>query len=269
VSKERKRAGAAAPLDQVRRSIYSDLQYVSLQVDGKDYGGWYRLLSDGRMELLALANMHCERRSERTPIEQARGMLAEFIRAAREHEPSGPQTTIGDLLYADKTKSRVSEHEWVGLVRSMAAGDPLALDELFERTHRIVFTLMMRLLGDREVAEELTLDVFHDVWRQASHFDAAGGPVLSWLLGQARLRAIERLQMSAAAHLKAQSASLQDALPVLSASERQLIETAYFSRLACRELAAEQQQTVEAVQGHIHSALEKLREKLATGLERR
>lgn len=68
-----------APLDQVKHSVDSDLQYVSIQVDGKTFGGWYRLLEDGRMELLALANVHCERRPENTAIEQARGMLADFI----------------------------------------------------------------------------------------------------------------------------------------------------------------------------------------------
>ncbi len=74
---------AAASLEQVERSVHSDLQYVSIQVDGKVYGGWFRVLIDGQVELLALANMHCERRYENTPIEQARGMLTDFIRAAR------------------------------------------------------------------------------------------------------------------------------------------------------------------------------------------
>lgn len=44
--------------------------------------GTERILADGKMELLALANMHCERRSESTPVEQARGMLAGATRRA-------------------------------------------------------------------------------------------------------------------------------------------------------------------------------------------
>jgi RNA polymerase sigma-70 factor, ECF subfamily len=99
---------------------------------------------------------------------------------------------LGDLLYADKTKPRVPEDDWIGLVRSIAAGDRAALEQLFARTHCIVFTLMMRLIGNRSVAEELTVDVFHDAWRHAAHFDAAGGPVLAWLLDETRLRALER-----------------------------------------------------------------------------
>ena len=69
----------------------------------------------------------------------------------------GPrERTLGDLLYADKPKAPTSEREWVALVRSMARGDQQALHALYERTHRIVFTLMLRMTNSRETAEELT-----------------------------------------------------------------------------------------------------------------
>ena len=102
--------------------------------------------------------------------------------------------TLGDLLYADKAKTPVLEKEWVGLIRSIAAGDQRALHALYERTHRIVFTLTMRITNSRETAEELTVDVFHDVWRRASNYDAAGGSVVGWIMNQARSRAIDRLR---------------------------------------------------------------------------
>lgn len=104
--------------------------------------------------------------------------------------------TLGDLLYAGKAKIRVSEEDWVRLVRSVAAGDQLALHALYERTHRIAFTLIMRITNNRETAEELTLDVFHDVWRRASKYDAAGGTVVGWIMNQARCRAIDRLRLN-------------------------------------------------------------------------
>lgn len=203
-------APGAAPLEEVKQSVHSDLQYVSIQVDERTYGGWYRLLPDGQMELLALANMHCERRAENTPIEQARGMLADFIRArpqkaheraavATDDDPSGrtegdcAPATLGALLYADKAKTRISEENWVGLLLSTAAGDRLALRELYERMHRVVFTLMVRLTH-RDSAEELTLEVFHDVWGRAHEYDAAGGgSVVGWIMNQARARAMHHL----------------------------------------------------------------------------
>ena len=76
----------------------------------------------------------------------------------------------------------------------MAAGDPLALHALYERTHRIVFTLIVRITHNRETAEELTVDVFHDAWRRAASYDPAGGSVVGWIMNQARSRAIDRLR---------------------------------------------------------------------------
>lgn len=183
-------ATGVAPSEPVKASVHSDLQYVSIQLEGSTYGGWYRLLPDGRMELLALANMHCERRSESTPIEQAQGMLTDFVRMRRKAQP-GAAATLGALLYADSTKARVAEQDWVGLVRAVAAGDAMALRELYERAHRVVFTLLVRLTHDRSLAEQLTLDVFHDVWRRAASYDADSVSVLGWIMNHARSRAID------------------------------------------------------------------------------
>src|SRR3954453_18139034 len=101
--------------------------------------------------------------------------------------------TLGDVLYA-RSKALVPEQDWAALVQSIAAGDQLALHALYERTHRLVFTLIMRITSNRETAEELTLDVYHDVWRRASRYDAANGTVLGWIMNQARSRAIDRLR---------------------------------------------------------------------------
>ena len=65
---------------------------------------------------------------------------------------------LGDVLYADKSKVRVPEEEWLKLIRAIAGGDQLALHSLFERTNRIVFTLIVRIVMNRETAEEVTLD---------------------------------------------------------------------------------------------------------------
>jgi RNA polymerase sigma-70 factor (ECF subfamily) len=196
--------------------------------------------------------------------------------------------TLGDVLYADKSRTRVSESEWVALVQSMAAGDQLALHELYERTHRIVFTLIVRIAANRETAEELTLDVFHDLWRRASGYDAANGTVLGWIMNQARSRAIDRVRFeqrkkrvdplpddslaepeTAACHdileLKQQSQALHGALAVLTADERQAIEAAFFSELTHAEVAARLNQPLGTVKTRIRSGLHKLREAMAAG----
>ena len=101
--------------------------------------------------------------------------------------------TLGALLYADKTPP-VYEAEWVQLVRCVAAGDQRALRGLYERTHRLVFALIVRITHNREASEDLTLDVFHDVWRRASTYDPECGSVVGWIMAQARSRAIDRLR---------------------------------------------------------------------------
>lgn len=109
-------------------------------------------------------------------------------------QPESETPTLGDLLYANRATALVSEKEWVGLVRSTAGGDRSALQVLYTRTHRIIFTLIVRITNNRETAEELMGDVFHDVWRRASGYDPAGGSVVGWIMNQARSIAIDRLR---------------------------------------------------------------------------
>src|SRR6185295_565107 len=104
-----------------------------------------------------------------------------------------PAATLGDVLYA-ASKAPVPEQDWTALVQSIAGGDQLALHALYEMAHRLVFTLIMRITANRETAEELTIDVFHDVWRRASDYDPANGTVLGWIMNQARSRAIDRVR---------------------------------------------------------------------------
>ena len=194
--------------------------------------------------------------------------------------------TLGELLYADPTKSRVGEDEWIGIVRAIAAGDQFALQELYERTHRLVFTLTMRISGNRATAEELTLDVYHEVWRRASQYDAANGSVLGWIMNQARSRAIDRLRFAQRqkrtdpgtesperattaddsekiVEARDRSRALTNALAFLSPEERQAIETAFFFEASYTEVAARLNQPLGTIKTRIRSGLMKLRRALS------
>jgi RNA polymerase sigma-70 factor (ECF subfamily) len=194
--------------------------------------------------------------------------------------------TLGDVLYAAKSKNVPSERDWVALVQRVAAGDQLALHGLYERTHRVVFTLALRLTSSRETAEELTLDVFHDVWRRAARYDPANGTVLGWIMNQARSRAIDRLRFEQrkkrvdpeagdslplaealnghdVLHFKQQCQALRAALGLLTAAERQAIEAAFFSEMTHAEVAARLNEPLGTVKTRIRSGLHKLRQTLA------
>jgi len=99
---------------------------------------------------------------------------------SQQHLESSPPQTLGDVLYG-KSRAVVPEQDWVALVQSIAAGNQFALHALYERSHRIVFTLAIRIVANQETAEEITIDVFHDVWRRASQYDPANGTVLGWI----------------------------------------------------------------------------------------
>ena len=200
-----------------------------------------------------------------------------------EHAQKSP-VTLGDVLYA-KSKAPLPERDWAMLVQSVASGDQLALHALYERAHRIVFTLIMRLTANRETAEELTVDVFHDVWRRAAHYDAANGTVLGWIMNQARSRAIDRLRFEsrkkrrrggdeqvpaeAAAdprdviELREQGESLRAALAALTLDERQAIETTFFAGMTHAEAAQRLGQPLGTLKTRIRSGLHKLRQALA------
>jgi len=211
----------------------------------------------------------------------------------KDRDGRGPATrTLGDLLYADVTKPLVSESQWVALVQSIAAGDEGALYALWEQAHRLVFTLAMRITNDGATAEELTVDVFHDVWRRAGAYDPAGGSVVGWIMNQARSRAIDRLRFeqrkkrvrgvgddapaAAAAPdpeetvgARQERRLLREALAILTAAERQTIEAAFFSELTHREVAVRLDQPLGTVKTRIRSALAKLRQALSQAVKSR
>ena len=193
--------------------------------------------------------------------------------------------TLGDIVYAGPKKSAVEETVWVELVRSVATGDQLALHALYERAHRIVFTLIVRIVNSRETAEELTVDVFHDVWRRAATYDPAGGSVVGWIMNQARSRAIDRLRFEhrkkrvnpspeapdgpvpergpdQALDVSEQARLLRNALTALTPDERQAVETAFFSEMTYLEVATRLHQPLGTVKTRVRSGLGKLRKAL-------
>ncbi len=89
---------------------------------------------------------------------------------------------------------RVTVESLEGLMRDVAAGDQGALGVLYESTGRRVFGLALRIVRDRDAAEEVTLDVYTRVWQQASRFDASRGSAESWLLTLAHHQAIDHLR---------------------------------------------------------------------------
>ena len=76
------------------------------------------------------------------------------------------------------------------LMKRFRAGDPDAVRELYERHGRAVFTVALRALGDRSLAEEVTQQTFLQAWRAAKSFDVDKDPA-PWLYAIARRAAVD------------------------------------------------------------------------------
>lgn len=196
--------------------------------------------------------------------------------------PLAGEGTLGELLYSDPAKARPPESEWAVLVHAVAGRDAQALHALYGRAHRLVFTLGLRICGDRQTAEEVTVDVFHEVWLRASAYDAETGTVLGWIMNVTRSRAIDRVRhdqrkkrVDPYPHVEASASGageaidrvdladlgniLRNALLQLTVDERRAIETAYFSDMTYPEVAARLQQPLGTIKTRIRSGLGKLR----------
>jgi RNA polymerase sigma-70 factor (ECF subfamily) len=162
---------------------------------------------------------------------------------------------------------------------------------LYDSTSRLVFALILRIVGDRATAEEVVLDVYTQVWRQAASYDSKRGAPLAWIMTIARTRAIDRLRSSrhdlqnkepldSIGEARSVSASpeentvlserrslVRSALDLLSAEQREVIELAYYSGLSHSEIALKLNQPLGTVKTRTRLGMMKLRDTLRPMLE--
>jgi len=179
------------------------------------------------------------------------------------------------------------EEGWDALIERTARGEEAALAALYDRTAPLVHGLALRIVGNRGAAEEVTGDVYLQVWRQAARYDRARGAPLAWLLTLARSRAIDRVRVASQRHeteplreaLAVPSAApdpeessavaerrrnVQGALARLAPEQRQAIELAYFGGLSHSEVAVKLGEPLGTVKTRIRLGMMRLRETLAS-----
>ena len=181
----------------------------------------------------------------------------------------------------------IHEQEWAGLLARIAVGDQSALAELYDVSSAKVFGLAMKILGDHAAAEETTLDVYTQVWRRISTYNAVLGTPGSWLMTLAKNRAIDRFRSSyleRGRHVPLEQAAelpghedtpeqysaglerqrfVQEALASLSVEQRQAIALAYYWGLSQSEIADQLKLPLGTVKTRVRLGLIKLREVLA------
>ena len=170
------------------------------------------------------------------------------------------------------------------LIERIADRDETGLAALYDQTSALVFGLTVKILQDRRDAEESTLEVYQQVWRQADRYDPRRGTPLGWLMTIARSRAIDRLRASKrwtrgarpldhevsdhrdgpveALMTSERRVKVRQAVSALKPEQRQALETAYFRGLSQSETALHLGLPLGTVKTRIRAAMMSLREQL-------
>src|SRR5262245_31223385 len=88
------------------------------------------------------------------------------------------------------------EERWRAYLEGIQSQDARSLTLLYDETARLLYALAYRVLNDPADAEEVILDVFHQVWTAGDRYDARRGSVWGWLTVMTRNRAIDRLRQA-------------------------------------------------------------------------
>jgi RNA polymerase sigma-70 factor (ECF subfamily) len=176
------------------------------------------------------------------------------------------------------------------LIGQIANQDQQAMATLYDSTSRIVYGLLLRIINDPATAEEVLLDVYTQVWRQASRYDGTRGGPMAWITTIARSRAIDRLRsdkqdlqreqeletagsFAASENVEDDVANLElrrivrKAMEILTPEQREVVELAYYGGMSQSEIALKLNQPLGTVKTRTRIGMMKLRDQLKPVLE--
>ncbi|HLG11104.1 MAG TPA: sigma-70 family RNA polymerase sigma factor [Dehalococcoidia bacterium] len=172
------------------------------------------------------------------------------------------------------------------MVTALEVRDERALETLYDRYGDYVYSVCLRMVGDVQLAEDLSQEVFLRLWRRPDLYDVSRGRFLTWLLSVARNRAIDERRSrgrrfrfetppstTAEEMLEAAPTSedkdvavvseervvVQKALATLPPEQRLAIQLAYFGGYTQQEIALGLHQPLGTVKTRIRLGLQKLR----------
>jgi len=173
------------------------------------------------------------------------------------------------------------------LVERIAAREVRALEAVYDRYSRPIFSLALKILGEREIAEEVVQEVFLRLWTRAYGYDPHRGKLLSWLLTITHHRAIDELRRrraqpelegvqeqfaaaeepdaspSAALARVEERAVIREALAQLPEAQRIPIEMAYYGGMTQVEISRALGEPLGTIKTRMRLGMQKLRLLLA------
>jgi RNA polymerase sigma-70 factor (ECF subfamily) len=174
------------------------------------------------------------------------------------------------------------------LITLVARREEAALAALYDRYSRLVYSVALRVVGQRQLAEEVTLDAFQNIWQAAASFRPERGRFVTWLMSVTRHRAIDELRrldvrpegsavefdqelgnrptpaesVEERVSLEQRRAAVRRALAELPEAQRRALELAYFGGLTQQEIAEQLATPLGTVKTRMRSGMQKLRRAL-------
>jgi RNA polymerase sigma-70 factor (ECF subfamily) len=164
-----------------------------------------------------------------------------------------------------------------GLIAGIRTGDQDAMAALYDRYSSIVYSVALRVLGDTGAAEDILQDVFMQLWRSPSAFDASRGSLGAWLAVIARNRSIDALRkrkpendiedvvisvetdFAGEADRARTAEKVRGLLGTMPGPQRAALEMAYFEGLTHTEIAAKTGEPLGTIKTRIRAGLMALR----------
>jgi RNA polymerase sigma factor (sigma-70 family) len=174
------------------------------------------------------------------------------------------------------------------LLHAIAGGAVWAMDSLYQRDSRILYSLAYRMVADHQIAEDLLQDAFVSVWRRSTSYSPQAGAARSWLISIIHHRAIDHLrrvrrrssiqeapleelefdETTAVADVwdeawrSVQSSQVRAALMKIPTEQRMVIELAYFQGWTHTEIAEGTQTPLGTVKARMRLGLNHLKRAL-------
>jgi RNA polymerase sigma-70 factor (ECF subfamily) len=192
--------------------------------------------------------------------------------------PTHDETTHGA---AGQSPAAVNQ----ALLERVARGDQSAFAELYDRLAPRVFGLVKRLLVDHAQSEEVTQEIFLEIWQTAPRFDANRGAATTWILTMAHRRAVDRVRASQASRDRDHRIGIRDhavgydtvaesievsiehervqrAMSRLTELQRQAVSLAYYGGYSHSEIAALLSVPIGTVKTRLRDGMIRLRDEL-------
>ena len=188
-----------------------------------------------------------------------------------------------DLSQDKESREKPATKE--NLLELIADGDQVAFGTLYDEVSPRVFGLIRRLLVDHAQSEEVTQEVFLEIWQNASRYERSKGGASTWILTMAHRRAVDRIRSSQAGRDRDVKIGIRDfvsdydnvadtvettiehervkeAMAQLTELQRQAVSLAYYGGYSHSEVAAMLSVPIGTVKTRLRDGMIRLRDEL-------